>query len=79
MEKRCDYCIRKGLNHTGSGYFRKKWEKKVKKTRKEESEEGKSDFEGGREDPCKYDTAATHHTTNKYDRVIDMIYNTTST
>jgi len=79
----------KGLNHTESECDTKKREKaKAKKTKSEEENE-ESDSEKvvikmirigktklyGHEGLYEYDTAATHHTTNEYDRLVDIQHN----
>jgi len=85
--KRCDYCIAKGwkgLNHTEKECYTKKREKaKAKKAKAKEEEEGSEDegvtikmirigkTECGHDDLYEYDTAATHHTTNEFDRLTD--------
>jgi len=84
--KRCDYCIAKGwkgLNHTEKECYTKKREKAKAKKAKAEEEEG-FDNEGvtikmiwigktkcGHEDMYEYDTAATHYTTNEFNRLTD--------
>ena len=79
----------KGLNHTERECFTKKREtKKIKKTKQQESEEEDSDEEGvtikairigktkvERKGSYEYDTAATHHTTNEYDRLTNVQHN----
>jgi len=75
----------KGLNHTEKECYTKKREKaKAKKAKAKEEEEEGSENEGvtikmirigktkiGHEGLYEYDTAATHHTTNEYDRLVD--------
>jgi len=88
--KRCQYCINKGwkgLNHTESECFTKKREKaKVKQTKAEEAERSDSErvtikmirigkTKYGHERLYEYDTAATHYTTNEYDRLTDVQHN----
>ena len=46
MEKRCDYGIGKGLNHTGSEYFTKKPEKKVNKPKRRNLKKNQISKEG---------------------------------
>ena len=79
----------KGLNHTESECYTKKREKaRAKKTKAEEEEKEESDSGGvtikmirigktkcGHEGLYEYDTAATHHTTNEYDRLTDIFHN----
>ena len=89
--KRCEYCIGKGwkgLNHTESKCYTKKREKAKAKAAKAEEEE--SDSEGVTIKAVKigkttvehqgcyeYDTASTHHSTNEYDRLVDVQHNLT--
>jgi len=86
--KRCEYCIAKGwkgLNHTEKECYTKKREKaRAKKAKTEEKDD--SDSEGvtikavrigktaSTDHPgCyEYDTASTHHSTNEYDRLVDV-------
>ena len=79
----------KGLNHTESECGTKKREKaRAKKTKAEDEQEEESDSEGvtikmisigktkyEHEGLYEYDIAATHHTTNKYDRLTDVQHN----
>jgi len=88
--KRCNYCIGKGwkgLNHTESECYTKKYKKAKAKAAKAQNPEdfndkgviikavkiGKTTIE--HQGCYEYDTASTHHSTNEYNRLTDVQHN----